>query len=134
MIQLSENAKQVAGLARGERVPPTRPYPEKRVRAMGKIADPNRAAAVEPAWTEMELAVSDEPRHPVADLLTLGEIATRTAMLNVACSRCDRRGGYRLDNLIGRHGADPAARVIVPVLFLCSEEIQLPSAKRCGSR
>jgi len=34
----------------------------------------------------------------------------------VACSRCERRGRYRLDGLIARHGADTPVRVIVPRL------------------
>ena len=41
----------------------------------------------------------------MTDLRTLGEIASRTAILSVACSRCERRGRYRLGNLITRHGA-----------------------------
>ena len=47
-------------------------------------------------------------------LRSLGEIATRTGMLTVACSRCERRGRYRLDKLIARHGAEVGARVIAP--------------------
>ena len=31
-------------------------------------------------------------------------------MLSVACSRYDRRGRYRLDTLITRHGADAGVR------------------------
>jgi hypothetical protein len=38
--------------------------------------------------------------------ITLGEAAEHTAVLTVACTRCDRAGKYRLDTLIGRHGAD----------------------------
>jgi len=34
----------------------------------------------------------------------VGGIATRTGMFTVACPRCERRGHYRLDTLIGRHG------------------------------
>jgi len=40
------------------------------------------------------------------DVRTLGEIAARTSVLSVACSRCERRGRYRLDKLITRYGAD----------------------------
>ena len=36
--------------------------------------------------------------------ITLGEVADRTAVLAVACSRCERAGRYRLDALIARHG------------------------------
>jgi len=52
----------------------------------------------------------------LSSLSRLGEIATRASMLQVACSRCERRGRYRLDTLIARHGADAGARVIVPEL------------------
>ena len=52
----------------------------------------------------------------MSHLRTLREIATRTSMLAVVCSRCERRGRYRLDNLIARHGADAPVRVLVPKL------------------
>jgi len=52
----------------------------------------------------------------VTDVRTLGEIAIRAQMLAVACSRCDRRGRYRLDTLIARHGANAPVRIIVPAL------------------
>lgn len=52
----------------------------------------------------------------MTDLRTLGEIVTRTSKLQVACSRCERHGRYRLDTLIARHLADAGARVIVPKL------------------
>jgi hypothetical protein len=38
--------------------------------------------------------------------VTLGEIAGRLAMLEVACSRCERRGRLDVAKLIERHGAD----------------------------
>lgn len=50
------------------------------------------------------------------DIRTLGEIATRTLTLRVACTRCGRHGRYRLDNLIARHGAAAGVGAIVPVL------------------
>jgi hypothetical protein len=37
--------------------------------------------------------------------ITLGEVAEHTAVLTVACTRCDRAGRYNLDTLIARHGA-----------------------------
>jgi len=40
----------------------------------------------------------------MTDVRTLGEIAACTPMLHVACSRCERRGRYRLDTLIVRDG------------------------------
>jgi hypothetical protein len=36
--------------------------------------------------------------------ITLGAVAERTAVLNVACTRCERVGRYNLDVLIARHG------------------------------
>ena len=52
----------------------------------------------------------------MTDVRTPGEIAARTSMLSIACGRCERRGRYRLDTSIARHGADTGVRVIVPEL------------------
>jgi hypothetical protein len=41
---------------------------------------------------------------PSGGSLTLGDVANHTAVLAVACSRCDRVGQYGLDTLIARHG------------------------------
>lgn len=38
--------------------------------------------------------------------VTLGEVAARTSHIEVACTRCERRGHYRLSRLIATHGAD----------------------------
>jgi len=38
--------------------------------------------------------------------ISLSEVAEHTAVLAVACSRCERAGKYRLETLIARHGAD----------------------------
>jgi len=68
----------------------------------------------------------------MSDMRTLGEIATRTDILSVACSRCDRRGRYRLDNLIARHGADAPVRVIVPQLTADCPQRESPALmERC---
>jgi hypothetical protein len=68
----------------------------------------------------------------VSDLRTLGEIAARTSMLTVACSRCERRGRYRLDNLIARHSADAPVRVIVAGLTAdCSQRDSVVLMERC---
>lgn len=39
--------------------------------------------------------------------ITLDQVATHTAVLAVACSRCDRAGRYSLDTLIARHDDCP---------------------------
>lgn len=48
--------------------------------------------------------------------ITLGELRGKLDMLDVACSRCDRRGRLRLDRLIAEHGAGmglPALRGVL---------------------
>jgi hypothetical protein len=62
----------------------------------------------------------------------VGEIAARTSMLQVACSRCERRGRYRRDNLIAPHGADAGVRVIVPELTAdCPQRGSAALMERC---
>jgi hypothetical protein len=41
-----------------------------------------------------------------AGVVTLGKVATRLPMLEVACNRCDRRGRLRTDRLLAQHGPD----------------------------
>jgi hypothetical protein len=37
--------------------------------------------------------------------ISLSEVSEHTAVLTVACNRCERAGRYNLDTLIARHGA-----------------------------
>ena len=37
--------------------------------------------------------------------ITLGEVADRLPMLDVACSKCDRRGRLNVAKLVEQHGA-----------------------------
>lgn len=68
----------------------------------------------------------------MTDVLALGEIAARTSMLEIACSRCERRGRYRLDTLIARHGAGAGVRVIVPELTADCPQRESPALmERC---
>jgi hypothetical protein len=83
------------------------------------------------------------PREPRAALneeavvsrgsITLGAVAAHTAVLRVACSRCDRAARYRLDRLIARHG--PACG-IPDVLRLLSKDCVLRASVKaydlCG--
>ena len=39
----------------------------------------------------------------MTEALTLADVAAKTDVLVVACSRCDRAGRYRLDTLIKRY-------------------------------
>jgi len=53
-------------------------------------------------------------------------------MLQVACSRCERRGRYRLDTRFARHGADAGARVIVPEITAdCPQRDSPALMERC---
>jgi hypothetical protein len=47
----------------------------------------------------------------MSQVRTLGKIAARTSMLTTACSRCERRGRYRIDTLIAVNGANAGVRV-----------------------
>ena len=38
--------------------------------------------------------------------VTLGDVAGKLTMLDVACSKCDRRGRLSIAKLIAEHGAD----------------------------
>ena len=68
----------------------------------------------------------------MTDVRTLAEIATLTPMLQVACSRCERHGRYRLDTLIARHGAEASVRVIEPKLIAdCPQRDAAGLMERC---
>lgn len=38
--------------------------------------------------------------------VTLGDVAARSNRIDVACSRCDRRGQYSLSRFVGKLGED----------------------------
>ena len=38
--------------------------------------------------------------------VTLGDIAQHLAVLDVACRKCNRRGRYKVANMIAKYGAD----------------------------
>jgi hypothetical protein len=57
--------------------------------------------------------------------ISLSEVSEHTAVLAVACNRCERAGRYRLDTLIARHGADLG----IPALLR-----QLSEIAQSGSR
>ena len=57
---------------------------------------------------------------------SFAEIAAKTAVLDVACARCPRRGRYRLDRLIEQFGADAGVRTFVPYLIADCPRATLP--------
>jgi hypothetical protein len=40
-----------------------------------------------------------------SDALSLADVAARTDLLEIACTKCDRAGRYRVDTLIQRYGS-----------------------------
>ena len=45
------------------------------------------------------------PDTPIRGAVLLGQVAALLLMLEVACSRCDRRGRLRTSRLVAEHGA-----------------------------
>ncbi|OYD64866.1 UNVERIFIED_ORG: hypothetical protein BDU10_7487 [Burkholderia sp. CF145] len=62
--------------------------------------------------------------------ITLGEVAARTSHINVACSRCERRGRYRLAKLIASLGEDFAVTDLGAHISDCSKW-NAPAWERC---
>jgi len=49
-------------------------------------------------------------------VITLGEVAWKTARVEIACRRCDRRGILRTDRLVSVHGSDIAIPALLRLL------------------
>jgi hypothetical protein len=65
--------------------------------------------------------------------ITLGQVATHTAVLAVACSRCDRPGRYNLDPLIARHGPGFGIPELLRLLSDdCAKRKSLSAYDLCG--
>jgi hypothetical protein len=65
--------------------------------------------------------------------ITLGEVAGRTALLAVACGRCERAGQYRLETLIARHGVDFGVPDLLRLLSDdCPKQKSITAYDRCG--
>ena len=65
--------------------------------------------------------------------LTLAAVAERTAVLAVACTRCDRAGRYRLDALIQRHGPAFSVPELLQVLSAdCPKRASISAYDLCG--
>jgi hypothetical protein len=65
--------------------------------------------------------------------ITLGEVAERTAVLAVACTRCERVGRYQVDTLIARHGAGFGIPSLLRKLSAdCSKRSSLSAYDICG--
>jgi hypothetical protein len=65
--------------------------------------------------------------------ITLAEIADRTAVLSVACNRCDRAGHYSLPALIAEHGAECGIPTLLGLLSAeCLNRAALSVYESCG--
>ncbi len=60
--------------------------------------------------------------------VTLGDIIDTITLLEVACSRCERRGRLRVARLIEQHGADmglPSFAIYSPAIAPCRRGVAL---------
>ncbi len=62
---------------------------------------------------------------------TLAEIALRLPMLAVRCTKCDRRGRYRMASLVERYGADFAGPNLREKLSADCEKHAAAEFERC---
>jgi hypothetical protein len=65
--------------------------------------------------------------------ITLAAVAERTAVLAIACDRCDRAGRYPLATLIGRHGAEFGIPMLLRELSAdCPKRQTVSNYDNCG--
>jgi hypothetical protein len=65
--------------------------------------------------------------------VTLGEIADKLPMLEVACSHCERRGRLNVAGLIERHGANARLPDLREILAAdCPRARAVAIHERCG--
>lgn len=63
--------------------------------------------------------------------IALAEIAAKTSHIDLACTRCERRGRYRLAPLVDRLGPDFALTDLGAELVVCSNRNEPNPGKRC---
>ena len=65
--------------------------------------------------------------------LTIGDVASRVAVLVVACSRCNRAGRYQLDYLAKQHGPDFTIPSLLGLLSTdCPKRASASAYDLCG--
>jgi hypothetical protein len=65
--------------------------------------------------------------------INLGDLCGKLTMLEIACSRCDRRGLLRLEWLIAEHGAGMGLPILGQLLAGDCPRINRPGIyERCG--
>jgi len=63
--------------------------------------------------------------------VALGNVAARASHLEIACSRCERRGKYQLARLVARFGPDFPMTDIGAELADCPNRAVTSHGKRC---
>lgn len=63
--------------------------------------------------------------------VSLGEVAARASHINIACSRCDRKGRYRASRLVAEYGADFAMTDLGRELAVCPRRTAAAQHERC---
>jgi hypothetical protein len=61
----------------------------------------------------------------------LGEVAARASHIDLACTRCERRGRYQLEKLVARLGADFAMTDLAGELADCPRRTSPAWSERC---
>ncbi|MEP9326717.1 hypothetical protein PPMP20_26835 [Paraburkholderia phymatum] len=62
--------------------------------------------------------------------VTLGDVAARTTHINIACSRCERRGHYRLSKLVATLGEDFPVTSLAGQISDCPKQ-DAPTWEKC---
>ena len=65
--------------------------------------------------------------------VTLGDLVDRLAMLDVACSRCARRGRLQLDRLIEQYGDAELPELRLTLAGDCPKREAVSIGERCGT-
>jgi hypothetical protein len=63
--------------------------------------------------------------------VALGDVAARAKTLDVACTRCDRRGHYQLERLVARLGPDFPMTDLAGKLADCPRRASPSWSERC---
>lgn len=63
--------------------------------------------------------------------VALGDVAARASHIEIACSRCERRGRYRLARLVARLGPDFAMTDLGDELANCPRRHAMGHGDRC---
>jgi hypothetical protein len=104
------------------------PLPTQDVTAAEHQKSPAVAGAIMAARWQKSRAMSN------SGAATLGDVADRLPMLEVTCSKCERRGRLRTASLIAQHGADMRLPDLREILAgVCPRARSASVLDRCGA-